>query len=298
MAWRSAASTMRCMRQAAVRHQGRIAFLAARVVAVVVDAVRVPGERGVAEVERVAERRSCRSRHGRCAPGSARSPWSSGPAARRAGRSRRIRRPPASCRLLDRVAHGEHEDVARAAGLGNDVGDLGLLERRLAGAQAAHDLDPAAGAHAARHRDRRQHDALVGMAVGADARSGAPSRPKNRLNQCGGSSLPLLEACRIHVEGAGGAAHGHQADIVLDRAHPADPGPQGPPSLRPSSPPCVSFPRLLPGESHDRRRFSNKEGPAFAGPSMIRKIAAVRSSSTSCIRSAPAGVPSRRPLPT
>ena len=35
-----------------------------------------------------------------------------------------------------------------------------------------------------------------------------------------------LEACRIDVERAGGAAHRHQADIVLDHAHPADPGAQ------------------------------------------------------------------------
>jgi hypothetical protein len=34
------------------------------------------------------------------------------------------------------------------------------------------------------------------------------------------------ELRRIEVEGAGGAAHRHQPDIVLDGAHAADPGPQ------------------------------------------------------------------------
>ena len=43
-------------REAAVGDERRIAFLAACVVAVVVDAVRVPGERSVAEIERVGER--------------------------------------------------------------------------------------------------------------------------------------------------------------------------------------------------------------------------------------------------
>src|SRR6185437_17164282 len=43
-------------RQAAVGHDRRIALFAPRVVAVVVDAVRVPGDRAVAEVERVEER--------------------------------------------------------------------------------------------------------------------------------------------------------------------------------------------------------------------------------------------------
>ena len=42
-------------RQAAVRDEGGVAFLAARVVAVVVDAVGVPGDRRVAEVQRVGE---------------------------------------------------------------------------------------------------------------------------------------------------------------------------------------------------------------------------------------------------
>jgi hypothetical protein len=128
--------------------------------------------------------------------------------------------------LLDRVAHGEDEDVARAAGLGNDVGDLGLLERGFAGAQAPGDLDPTARAHAPRHRDGRQHDALVGMAVRADVVL-AHGLGEEQAEPVRRQFAASAEACRIHVEGAGGAPHRHQADIVLDRAHPADPRPQG-----------------------------------------------------------------------
>ena len=110
--------------------------------------------------------------------------------------------------------------------LGTMSATSAFLQRRLAGAQAAHDLHPAAGAHAARHRDRRQHHALLGVAVGPDVRSGAPSRHRRSVNQCGGSSVPRENCVRIDVEGAGGAAHRHQPDIVLDGAHAADPGPQ------------------------------------------------------------------------
>ena len=174
--------------------------------------------------------------------------------------------------LLDRVAHGQHEDVARAAGLGNDVGDLGLLDRRLAGAQAARDLD------------RRPAPMRRGMGMGGSTMPllGWPSgpmslwrtvSPKNRPNQCGGSSLPFLKLAGSMSNVQGGTAHGHQADIVLDRAHPADPGPQG--LHRFVHPARHAFvPSLVAGNRHARRRFSNKEGPAFAGPSMIRKIAA------------------------
>ena len=89
--------------EAAVGDDGRIAFLAARVVAVVVDAVRVPGQRAVAEVERVGELVRLAPGVVACAPWSARSPWSSGRAARRAGRSRRTCRRRWSCRACSMV---------------------------------------------------------------------------------------------------------------------------------------------------------------------------------------------------
>ncbi len=61
-------------------------------------------------------------------------------------------------------------------------------------ASQAHDLHAAAGAHAARHRDRRQHDALVGDGRPVRARSGGTVSAKKTVNQCGGSSWPRLIA--------------------------------------------------------------------------------------------------------
>ena len=111
-------------------------------------------------------------------------------------------------RLFVGVAHGQNEDVARAAALGDDVDHLGLLHRGLASTQPAHDLDATAGAHAARHRDRRQHEALLGVAIEAKIAL------QHRLGADEGEPVrrqfaALLERVGIEVEGAGGAAHGH-----------------------------------------------------------------------------------------
>jgi hypothetical protein len=96
---------------------------------------------------------------------------------------------------------------------------------RLAGAQAAHDLDAAPGTHAARHRDRRQHDALVGMAVGAelalhDGLAEEHGEPVRR------QLVTALDAVRIDVEGRGDPPDGHHPEIVLHLAHAPDPGAQ------------------------------------------------------------------------
>ena len=283
-------------RQAAVGHERRIAFLAARVVAVVVDAVRVPGEGGVAEVERVGERASCRSRRGRCAPGSARSPWSSGPAARRGGRSRRTRRPRCvlpACSIVWRMVSTKMSP-----------------ERPVLGTMSATSAFLTAGSPARRRPmilTRRPAPMRRGIGIGGSTMPllGWPSGPmsllahrlaEEQVNQCGGSSLAVLEAAGIDVEGRRRRAARPSGRYRPRPCAPARSTAAGSPSLRPSSPH-----RLVPSLLRENRTpaaFSNKEGPAIAGPSMIRKIGAIRSSSTSCTRPAPAGVPRRRPLPT
>ena len=277
--------------QAAVRDQRRVAFIAARIVTVVVNSVGVPGERRIAEVERVGERRgvapglvgACRGGHRGCRL----------LARRHGGTIDRVEIVDRQylAMLLDRVAHGQHEDVAGTAALGDDVGDLRLLHRGLACAQLAHDLDPAACTHAARHRDRRQHDALVGMAIGADVglANGLCEEDAEPVRWQFGAGL---ETFRVHVEGASGTAHGHQSDIVLDGADAPDPGAQ-------------LVHRLVHPACHVRSLdfaggiLQQKKGPQQrALPVSERSERSIRPSNTSCIRSGPADVPSCRPLPT
>ena len=148
--------------------------------------------------------------------------------------------------------------------LGTMSATSAFLSRGLAGAQATHDLDPPAGAHAARHRDRRQHDALVGMAVRADValahRLGEEQREPVRRQLAA-----ALEAVGIHVEGAGGAAHGHQADIVLDDAHPADPA-AAVPSIASSIQPAMALVPPTRCGAVAVHASSKEEGPGWRGP--------------------------------
>ena len=119
-------------------------------------------------------------------------------------------------------------------------------------AQPAHDLHAAAGAHAARHRDRRQHDALVGVPVGPDLALHARSRRRYSANQCGGSSTPflMLSGSMSKVPAARRMAISPtSSSVVADAADPAASA-----STIASSIQLMRVPSLRRGDLHGRLR--------------------------------------------
>jgi hypothetical protein len=209
-------------RQAAVVHRVRVALHVARVVGIVVDAVGVPGDRGVAEDQRRGEHELVRPggvgrRRGRRRGGA----LLAGRDGLAVDRVEFVHRDGLAARL-DGLPQGEDGDLASARLLRRDRHHLGGLPRGFAGVQPAHDPHPPSRAHPPRQRDRRQHDTRPGVAVRPDvglAEDGAEEDREPVRRQ--GRADP--ERLGIEVEHARGAAHRGQADLVLHDPLAADP---------------------------------------------------------------------------
>ncbi len=179
--------------------------------------------------------------------------------------------------------------------LGTMSATSAFFHGRFAGAQRGHDLDLGG---------RRPCARGIGIGgrtmplLGCPSGPSSPWRivsPKNTVNQCGGNASP-----RLMLSGSTSKVAATRRTAIMPissstvRTRPiqgADPS-----SLCPSSRSSrLVLMSVRAGESHACRQT---ERACFRRPFHQSKDRTIRSSSTSCTRPAPAGVPSCRPLPT